>query len=325
MALIAVDAVVDVAGDATVPRVRLRLGMAVRALEHRIVARIRVACGAHTVGVPMIHIEPGVIKRRSQPTGGRVTCLAGGWEPSRDVVWIRCCGVLGLVARIAIGRSTNKDAADVATVARHVYMESREWEWRVVVIEGRIQPRRCRMAHGAVLRVTTSHVIRDSRRRRRLVVVHCVAAVAGGWQRAFVVVRVTGGAGYAHMRAGQREYRRTMIEFRIKPIHRRVAHRAVLREIGAHMIGDARHRRRIVVIFRVAAVASRRCVRVISADMTLRALQISVPVRQREKWSMVETGRVPASSRVAGRTCRCRKSRLGVRRIVCGVVCRQVA
>ena len=49
--------------------------VAYRALEHRIVVRIRVASGTHAGSVAVIGVEPGVGKRRSQPTGGVV---AGG-------------------------------------------------------------------------------------------------------------------------------------------------------------------------------------------------------------------------------------------------------
>jgi len=193
------------------------------------------------------------------------------------------------------------------------------------VIEGRIQPRRSRMAHGAILRETTSHVIRDPGHRRRIVVIRCVAAVAGGRQCAFIVVRVACGARHAHVEASEREGRRIVIEFRVEPGDGSVAHRAVLREVGAHMIRDARHRRGLVVIRRVAAVARRRRVRVVPADVALRALQIGVPVGQREKLSVIEIGRVPARGRVAGSAGRCRKSGLGMRRIVRGIVCRHVA
>src|SRR5690242_9319402 len=47
MALVAIDAVVDVALNPRMIRVGLRLGVTVGALEHRIIVRVGVAGGAH--------------------------------------------------------------------------------------------------------------------------------------------------------------------------------------------------------------------------------------------------------------------------------------
>lgn len=67
MALITINAVVDVVLYALVVRIRLALGMAVGAREHGVVVRIGVAGGTHAVGTAVIGREPGVIEHRSQP------------------------------------------------------------------------------------------------------------------------------------------------------------------------------------------------------------------------------------------------------------------
>ena len=104
--MIAVNAVVHIPADVRV--VELGCGpapVAIRALEHRIVARIGVARGANSLRVAVSHGEPGVVKRGSQPIRGNPGCMAshtGGREPGRNMVGAGRCRVIGLVARVAI-------------------------------------------------------------------------------------------------------------------------------------------------------------------------------------------------------------------------------
>lgn len=58
--------------------------------------------------------------------------------------------------------------------------------------------------------------------------------------------------------ARERERRVVMVERRVEPRSRRVAHRAVLRIAGRHVIGDTSHARCGVVVFGMAAVTIRR-------------------------------------------------------------------
>lgn len=58
-----------------------------------------------------------------------------------------------------------------------------------------------------------------------------------------------------HMRARQRKTSRVVIERRVQPGRGAVAQRAVLREVGGHVIWHTGNRRRVVVILRMAAVA----------------------------------------------------------------------
>ena len=82
MAVVAIGAVVDVSVDAAMIGIGLCFLMAVGTRKDKIVAWIRVARGANAIGSAMIGWEPGVIKGRSQPTGGVVARGAGGWEAS---------------------------------------------------------------------------------------------------------------------------------------------------------------------------------------------------------------------------------------------------
>ena len=83
-------------------RVCVRLGVAVGALEDAIVARIGVAGRTDSACSAVIHVEPGVVERRAQPTGRRVANGAGVGETCRDV--IRTVGrlVVGSVATVTI-------------------------------------------------------------------------------------------------------------------------------------------------------------------------------------------------------------------------------
>ncbi len=100
MALIAVHAVVDIAGYSAVLRVRLRGRVAGRALEDGVVIRIGVASCANAVRVSVVHREPCVIERCAQPVRcdpRRVACGAGGREARGDMVRICRAVVIGLV------------------------------------------------------------------------------------------------------------------------------------------------------------------------------------------------------------------------------------
>ena len=104
MTLVTVDAVVDVAVNVRVTEiVRIVAAMAARALEDRIVIRVRVARGASTVGVAMVHREPGVlrvIESGAGPGGGVMAVLARSREELRLrlVTGIGRVVVIGLMA-----------------------------------------------------------------------------------------------------------------------------------------------------------------------------------------------------------------------------------
>ena len=64
MALIAVHAVVHVATNAAMIGVRVRLRVAIGALEDAVIGGIGMTGRTHAIGVPVIHWEPRVIESR---------------------------------------------------------------------------------------------------------------------------------------------------------------------------------------------------------------------------------------------------------------------
>ena len=174
-------------------RIRLRRRVAVGALEDGVVRRVRVACGADSIGPAVVHREPGVVERRAKPIRSHPSCVTGGArrrKARRSVIRVRRPGVIGLVARIAIGWCSGEDAANMATGARHVHVRSLQRKWRVVMVENSAEPirrRPGRVADCAVLRESRGHMVRDVRERSRVVVIFLVAAVASGRQSSRVV------------------------------------------------------------------------------------------------------------------------------------------
>lgn len=91
--------------------------MAICALEHGIVIRVRMANGTNAVGASMIRVKPRVIESGAKPTGGYPRCVASRaccGESGSGVIRICRPGIIGLVAGIAIRRGPGKDAADMA-------------------------------------------------------------------------------------------------------------------------------------------------------------------------------------------------------------------
>lgn len=179
MALVTVRAVVDIPTHIGMIEIRgIIVAMTTGALEHGVVARIRVAGGTHAIGVAVVRREVRMVECRSRPGGGGMARITSRREPSRCVVWIGGPGVIRLVTAIA-GRGQR------CVVAVHVALHagdvrrviSRQRERRGVVIEGGAQPirgRPCRMASVARRRETHGRV----RRAIRVVVVRLVAGNA---------------------------------------------------------------------------------------------------------------------------------------------------
>ena len=142
MALVAVNAVVHIPLHALVIRVRLGLRVAVRALEDRVVIRIRVTRGAHVIRVPVTGRELRVlrvIEGRVQPVRGAVAILTSRREELRLGLMSGIGGVVvvRLVAANARRRERRVVAVDVAvrTLPWRNGMRAGQRECRVVMVE----------------------------------------------------------------------------------------------------------------------------------------------------------------------------------------------
>lgn len=150
MTLVAIDAVVDIAGNVRVTEVgRIVAAMTSRTLEHRIVVGIGVAGCADVIRVTVTGGESRVLRmveRRPGPGGRIVAVLAGGREELllRRMARIGGAVVVALVAADTCSRQGGVIVVDVAIRAlagRH-YVRSRQWECRSVVIECGVGPDR---------------------------------------------------------------------------------------------------------------------------------------------------------------------------------------
>ena len=98
MALVAIRAVIHIVVVTLMTRIRLRLQVAARARENRVVRRIRVANGANSPGISVVHWKPGMVERRARPRGCGVAGLAGSGETRRRVIRVGGVLVSGLMA-----------------------------------------------------------------------------------------------------------------------------------------------------------------------------------------------------------------------------------
>ena len=148
MALVTIHAVVHISADVRVMEiVRVPAPMATRALENRVVARIRVAGGTNAVSVAVIHWEPSVVKRGSEPARSRVASRASGRENGwrRFMDGIGGAIVIRRVAAVASGRQRGVIVVHMAHGAGHegrrVSVKARQREGGRVVIELTVGPR----------------------------------------------------------------------------------------------------------------------------------------------------------------------------------------
>jgi len=138
--------------------IRVRLGVAVRALEDAVVRRIRVTRRADPVGVTVIHGEPCVIEGGSQPSRRRVASAATGRKSCRHVAGTVRSLVFRLMTTKAVGWHRGVVVVHVTACARDGRVLSRQWETGVVVIEACRTPRCCAVAHVALLRKSGCNV-----------------------------------------------------------------------------------------------------------------------------------------------------------------------
>ena len=144
MALIAVDAVVDIARDVVVVEVvGVVPSVAPGALKNRVVVRVGVAGGAHVVRVTVVRRERrvlSVVEGRAGPTGRVMAVLARGREELGlcRVSGVRRIVVVRLMASDASSRQRCVVAVDVtiATLPGRHEVRTGKGEGGLVVIEG---------------------------------------------------------------------------------------------------------------------------------------------------------------------------------------------
>lgn len=135
MALVTVHAVIDVTADALMLGIRVRLGVAVRALKDAVVSGIGVTSGANAICVAVIGIEPGMVESCTCPTGCRMAERTRGRETSGNVVRTIRRLVFRLVATIAVGGKRGVIVIYVAIRTQNFGVETCQRERSVVVIE----------------------------------------------------------------------------------------------------------------------------------------------------------------------------------------------
>lgn len=150
MALVTIDAVVDISADIRVLEASCVIAaVACRALEDGVIVGIDVTCRAHSVRVTVTRGKRRVlrvIETGSCPSRGVVAGLARGWEE----LWlglvsrIRGVVVVRLVATYACGRKSGVVSVHVTVHAlpRRHGVRTGERERRVVVVEGGVCPDR---------------------------------------------------------------------------------------------------------------------------------------------------------------------------------------
>ena len=273
MALITICAVPDIALNAPVDWVCLSFRMTICAHEDRVVGGIRVAIAAQ-LRVVMRNPEPRVVERCPQPARRVVAGIASGRESCRNVVRIRRCLVIGLVARIAIRRRPRIHSANVTTAAGHVDVGPGQRERSFIVIEYRSGPTRRVVADRAVRGEASLHVVRI----RRALVIFDVAGIAIRRRACKFSVDVALRARNVYMGSGQRKWRLRVIEYRASPRCRRVANRAVRRETRLHVIRI----RCALVILDVARIAIGRRARKFTVDVALHTGDVHMSAGQRK-------------------------------------------
>ena len=243
-----------------------------------------------------INREPGVIESGSDPSRSGVAGLAGGREGCGRVVRVRRALVFRAVTRIAVRRCIGVVAVQVAIRAGHADVGARQREPGRVVIERGPLPSGCVVADVALLRKTSLSVIRI----RRAGEIRQVTGDAARAQTSELSVDVAGGAGDAHMGAGQRERGSAVVKAGTQPSRRGVARRTVGREAGLEMVRIGR----AVVVLRVASEAVLRRSRELAVDVAGAAGDAHVRTRQRKLGQrvVIETRSRPGGSRMAGLT-----------------------
>ena len=212
--------------------------------------------------------EPGMVEGCALPIRRRVTQRASRREMRGDVIGIVGALVIGLVARVAIGRGMNVIVVDVTTGARNFDVGPGQGELRLVVVKGRGLP--------------CSGVVADFARRgesgllvrrivRALVILH-VATGARGAQASEISVQMAALALQLGMCPGEGKSSARVIENRIRPRCCVVADRAIGRKSCLRVIRIGR----FLIILQVARSAILGNIRVVVVDVAAGARRVDV-------------------------------------------------
>lgn len=139
-----------------------------------------------------------MVELRRRPRRCRMTGRAVMRELQLFMIGIRCCGVICLVTRPAVGGRAMILPGDVAFGAVRSDMRSRQRERRVVMIERRRTPRRSCVAALAGVRQLVLCVVWLF----RLAVIRCMAGYALRRRAGVLPIRVTLRAARTHVSAG---------------------------------------------------------------------------------------------------------------------------
>ena len=243
MALVAVDAVVDISRHVVVLEVvSVVSAMAAGALENGVVVRVDMAGRANVVRTAMRGREGRVlrvIEECAGPGGCVVAVLACGWKELwlRGVAGIRGFVVIGLVAADADGWQGCVIVVHVAIGAlpRRNFVRSGKGEGRVVVVKGGIGPD-CRVVTQLAL---CGKAGRNVSGTGGAAVVLLVTRVTGRAVQVVVVVKVAIGALTRRngVRSRERKSGAVVIESSIEPVRCVVARIAGLRETRGNVAG----------------------------------------------------------------------------------------
>ena len=208
--------------------------MAVGALEHRVVARVRMTRGADTIRVPVIGREVRVIESRSCPRRRGMASRARIRETRRRVIRIGRAVVIRLVAAHARRRQRGVVVIHVAVRAGHGRVRPSQRERRRVVVERRSIPVRGAMAGIARRREAYLRVV--GIRRRSVVLLMARYARSIRTCQSVVTVHVTRTAGRRGVRARQGEAGRGVVERPAAPVGCGMALVASLGEARLHVV-----------------------------------------------------------------------------------------
>lgn len=291
MTAVAIHAVVHVSAHTLVFRIRVRFGVAVRALEHAVVTRIDMAGGADTVGVAMIHVEPGMVESRTQPAGRRVTRSTARRKARRQMIRVGGTGIVRFVTAVTIRRQRRVVVVHVTAGAHDRGVRPGQWERRIVVVEGCRAPRCRAVAHVALLRESERLVIRIGRSQEVIQVTSDASCVG----KTVIRTSVTLAARQRYMCPGKRPPGAGVIKRGIGPVCSAVADLALLRDTGRSVVGIGRS----LVILQVARNTGVAGQVEVATGVALAALQVGVAAGQRESHRVViESGRLPRGRRV---------------------------